>query len=165
MYHTWHFCWASNVTQDKSQCFMIKYRKLLIRDTANMPRNNVRVDSCYQKAVEYLVKNPNLTVQEGMTLAGRRLASQHQRESNVPASTTHKFWDQVTIATRFKSYIGQFRMQMILLSMLSRKLDTMHNGSRPHWPAYERWTDEDKERLGALATTEDIDMSDTQYGH
>jgi hypothetical protein len=34
-----------------------------------MPRNNVRTDSCYQKAVEYLVKNPNLTVREEMTLA------------------------------------------------------------------------------------------------
>ncbi len=31
-------------------------------------------------------------------------------------------------------------------------------------PAYERWTDEDKQRLGALATTEDIDMINTQYG-
>ncbi len=39
----------------------------------------------------------------------------------------------------------------------------MGDGGKP--PAYERWTDEDKQRLGALATTEDIDMSDTQYGH
>ncbi len=37
------------------------------------------------------------------------------------------------------------------------------DGGQP--PAYERWTDEDKQRLGALATTENIDMSDTQYGH
>ncbi len=36
------------------------------------------------------------------------------------------------------------------------------DGGQP--PAYERWTDEDEQRLGALATTEDIDMSDTQYG-
>ncbi len=36
------------------------------------------------------------------------------------------------------------------------------DGGQP--PAYEKWTDEDKQRLGALATTEDIDMSDTQYG-
>jgi hypothetical protein len=36
------------------------------------------------------------------------------------------------------------------------------DGRQP--PAYERWTDEDKQRLGALATTEDIDMSDTEYG-
>ncbi len=36
------------------------------------------------------------------------------------------------------------------------------DGGQP--PAYERWTDEDKQRLGALATTENIDMSDTQYG-
>jgi hypothetical protein len=33
------------------------------------------------------------------------------------------------------------------------------DGGQP--PAFERWTDEDKQRLGALATTEDIDMSDT----
>jgi hypothetical protein len=36
------------------------------------------------------------------------------------------------------------------------------DGGQP--PAYERWTDEDEQRLGALATTEDIDMIDTQYG-
>jgi hypothetical protein len=36
------------------------------------------------------------------------------------------------------------------------------DGGKP--PAYERWTDEDKQRLGTLATTEDIDMSNTQYG-
>ncbi len=38
----------------------------------------------------------------------------------------------------------------------------MGDGGQP--PAYERWTDEDKQRLGALTTTEDIDMSNTQYG-
>jgi hypothetical protein len=36
------------------------------------------------------------------------------------------------------------------------------DGGQP--PAYKRWTDEDEQRLGALATTEDIDMSATQYG-
>jgi hypothetical protein len=56
------------------------YCKLLIRNTADMPRNNVRADSCYQKAVEYLVKNPNLTVQEGMTLAD---FSPHEREDKA----------------------------------------------------------------------------------
>ncbi len=35
------------------------------------------------------------------------------------------------------------------------------DGGQP--PAYERWTDDDKERLRALAAT-DIDISDTQYG-
>ena len=34
-----------------------------------MPRNNMRADSRLQKAVEYLLKNPNLTVQDGMKLA------------------------------------------------------------------------------------------------
>jgi hypothetical protein len=45
-----------------------------------MPRNNVLVDSCYQKAIEYLVKNPNLTVQEGMTLAD---FSPHEHEDKA----------------------------------------------------------------------------------
>jgi hypothetical protein len=71
---------SCNVTQDKSQRFTIKYCKILIRETANMPRNNVRADSCYQKAVEYLVKNPNLTVQEGMILAD---FSPHEHEDKV----------------------------------------------------------------------------------
>ena len=34
-----------------------------------MPRNNVRADSCFQKAVEYQIKNPNLTVCDAMKLA------------------------------------------------------------------------------------------------
>ena len=37
-------------------------------------------------------------------------------------------------------------------------------GGQP--PAYKRWTDKDEEtRLRVLATTEDIDISNTQYGH
>ncbi len=35
------------------------------------------------------------------------------------------------------------------------------DGGQP--PAYERWTDDNEERLRALAAT-DIDISDTQYG-
>ena len=34
-----------------------------------MPRNNVRADSRFQKAVEYQIKNPNLTVYDSMKLA------------------------------------------------------------------------------------------------
>jgi hypothetical protein len=34
-----------------------------------MPRNNVRADSRFQKAVEYQIKNPNLTVCDAMKLA------------------------------------------------------------------------------------------------
>ncbi len=34
-----------------------------------MPRNNARADSCFQKAVEYRIKNPNLTVCDAMKLA------------------------------------------------------------------------------------------------
>ena len=34
-----------------------------------MPRNNVQADSCFQLATEYLLKNPNLTVQDAMKLA------------------------------------------------------------------------------------------------
>jgi hypothetical protein len=34
-----------------------------------MPRNNVRADSHFQKAVEYQLKNPNLTVCDAMKLA------------------------------------------------------------------------------------------------
>jgi hypothetical protein len=41
----------------------------LITYIPNIPRSNVRADSRYQKALEYLVKNPNLTVQVGMKLA------------------------------------------------------------------------------------------------
>jgi hypothetical protein len=48
----------------------LKYRELLITDIVNMPRNNVQADSRFQKTVEYLFKNPNLTIQDGMKLAG-----------------------------------------------------------------------------------------------
>ena len=42
----------------------LKYHELLITDIVNMPRNNVQADSRFQKAVEYLFKNPNLTIQD-----------------------------------------------------------------------------------------------------
>jgi hypothetical protein len=47
----------------------VKYRKLLITDIVNIPRNNVQADSCFQAAVEYLHKNPNLVVRDAMKLA------------------------------------------------------------------------------------------------
>jgi hypothetical protein len=41
----------------------------LIPDIINMHRNNVQADSCFQKAVEYQLKNPNLTICDTMKLA------------------------------------------------------------------------------------------------
>jgi len=40
------------------------YQKLLIPDIINMHRNNVRANSCFHKAVEYQLKNPNLTIHD-----------------------------------------------------------------------------------------------------
>jgi hypothetical protein len=45
------------------------YHKLLITDVVNMPRNNVQADSLFIKAIEYQLKNPNLTVCDAMKLA------------------------------------------------------------------------------------------------
>jgi hypothetical protein len=44
-----------------------------------MPRNNVRADSRFQKAVEYLLKNPNLTVRDGMKLANFSQGEQNDK--------------------------------------------------------------------------------------
>ena len=55
------------------------YHELLITDAVNMPRNNVRADSCFQKAVEYQLKNPNLTVCDAMKLAGFSLREQKDK--------------------------------------------------------------------------------------
>ena len=56
-----------------------KYPKLLITDIVNMPRNNVQADSRFQKAVEYLLKNPTLTVQDGMKLANFSQGEQNDK--------------------------------------------------------------------------------------
>ena len=45
------------------------HETLLITDIVNMPRNNVQADSRYQKTVEFLCKNPNLTVWDTIQLA------------------------------------------------------------------------------------------------
>jgi len=44
-----------------------------------MPRNNVRADSCFQKAVEYQINNPNLEVCEAMKLANFSLREQEDK--------------------------------------------------------------------------------------
>ena len=59
-----HFCyqWYISPTQKNN-------RELLIRDVVNMPRNNARVDPCFKKAVENILKHPTLTVPDAMKLA------------------------------------------------------------------------------------------------
>jgi hypothetical protein len=54
------------------------HRKLLIPDIINMHGNNVRADSCFQKAVEYQLKNPNLTICDAMKLANFSLREQEE---------------------------------------------------------------------------------------
>jgi hypothetical protein len=44
-----------------------------------MPRNNVRADSHFQKAVEYQVNNPNLEVRDAMKLADFSLREQEDK--------------------------------------------------------------------------------------
>jgi hypothetical protein len=55
------------------------YRELLITDTVNMPRNNVRADARFQKAVEYQIKNPNLTVCDARKLADFSLREREEK--------------------------------------------------------------------------------------
>ena len=51
----------------------------MIPDIINMHRNNVRADSCFQKAVEYQLKNPNLTIRDAMKLANFSLQEQEDK--------------------------------------------------------------------------------------
>jgi len=44
-----------------------------------MHRNNVRADSCFQKAIEYQLKNPNLTICDMMKLAYFSLREQEDK--------------------------------------------------------------------------------------
>ena len=44
-----------------------------------MPRNNVRADARFQKAVEYQIKNPNLTVCDAMKLADFSLREREEK--------------------------------------------------------------------------------------
>ena len=44
-----------------------------------MPRNNVRADSCFQKAVEYQLKNLNLTVCDAMKLTNFSLREREDK--------------------------------------------------------------------------------------
>ncbi len=55
------------------------YHELLITDVVNTPRNNVQADSCFQKAVEYQLNNPNLTVCDTMKLAIFALREQEDK--------------------------------------------------------------------------------------
>ena len=48
-----------------------------------MHRNNVRVDSRFQKAVEYQLKNPNLTIRDAMKLANFSLWEQEDKSKYV----------------------------------------------------------------------------------
>jgi hypothetical protein len=48
-----------------------------------MPRNNVRADSCFQKAVEYQLKNPNLTVCNSMKLANFSLREREDKAKSM----------------------------------------------------------------------------------
>jgi hypothetical protein len=56
------------------------YRDLLLTDVANnMPRNNVRADSRFQKVVEYQINNPNLEVRDTMKLANFSLREREDK--------------------------------------------------------------------------------------
>jgi hypothetical protein len=56
-----------------------------------MPRNNVQADSRFQKAVEYLLKNPTLTVQDGMKLAN---FSQGEQNDNAKYMMVICLWNK-----------------------------------------------------------------------
>jgi len=48
-----------------------------------MPRNNVRADSCIQKAVEYQINNPNLEVREAIKLADFSLREREDKAKYI----------------------------------------------------------------------------------
>jgi hypothetical protein len=50
-----------------------------------MPRNNVRADSRFQKAVEYQINNPNLEVRDAMKLADFSLREREDKAKYVMA--------------------------------------------------------------------------------
>jgi hypothetical protein len=55
----------------------------MITDIVNMPRNNVRVDSRFQTAIEYLHKNSNLIVRDAMKLADFSSGEQNDKAKYV----------------------------------------------------------------------------------
>ena len=48
-----------------------------------MPKNNVQADARFQNAVEYQVKNPNLTVCDAMKLANFSLREQKDKAKYI----------------------------------------------------------------------------------